>query len=68
MAVTPIKRYVRRLIETAAPISIDVQSDQKIDYSDIPALDDAFFTKAVISWPPAKKQVTVEADPSRRKP
>ena len=33
-----------------------------IGYSDIPELGDAFFTKAVIPWPPMKKQLTVRID------
>ncbi len=30
-----------------------------IDYSDIPALDNSFFAKPIIDWPPTKQQVTV---------
>jgi len=32
------------------------------DYSDIPALDKSFLTKATIAWPPAKKQLTIRID------
>lgn len=37
-------------------------TDRQIDYSDIPALDESFFTKATEVWPPAKQQVTVRLD------
>ena len=33
-----------------------------IDYSDIPELGDAFFTRAATIWPRAKKQLTVRID------
>lgn len=33
-----------------------------IDYSDIPALDQEFFKKAVQLWPPVKKQLTIRLD------
>ena len=33
-----------------------------IDYSDIPSLDDEFFTKATAAWPPAKTQLTIRLD------
>ncbi len=42
---------------------VDRLKDRDIDYSDIPPLDDAFFQKAtMVSWPPAKQQVTVRLD------
>ena len=41
---------------------IDRMSDADIDYSDIPELDDSFFTKATIPWPPVKKQLTIRLD------
>jgi uncharacterized protein (DUF4415 family) len=37
-------------------------SDAEIDYSDIPPLDNSFFTKAAESWPPAKQQLTIRLD------
>ncbi len=37
-------------------------TDADIDYSDIPALDDAFFAKAIQIWPPAKQQLTIRLD------
>ena len=39
-------------------------ADEKIDYSDIPELDEAFFAKVALlgNWPPAKKQFTVKID------
>lgn len=36
--------------------------DADIDYSDIPSLDKAFFKKATMPWPPAKKQLTIRLD------
>ena len=36
--------------------------DADIDYSDIPALDRSFFTKATVAWPPVKKQLTIRLD------
>ena len=41
---------------------IDRMKDAEIDYSDIPRLDRAFFKKATIAWPPAKKQLTIRLD------
>ena len=36
--------------------------DAEIDYSDIPALDRSFFTKATEAWPPVKQQLTIRLD------
>jgi len=41
---------------------IDRLTDADIDYSDSPALGDAFLTKAALPWPPGKQQVTVRID------
>ena len=43
---------------------IDSLTDEQIDYSDIPELDEAFFAKAALlkNWPPTKKQLTVKID------
>jgi uncharacterized protein (DUF4415 family) len=41
---------------------IDHMKDSEIDYSDIPALDKSFFTKATEPWPPAKQQLTIRLD------
>ena len=41
---------------------LDRLKDRDIDYSDIPALDHSFFTKATVSWPPAKEQLTIRLD------
>lgn len=38
---------------------LDAMSDRDIDYSDIPPLDDSFFTKAVVEWP--KKAIEMPA-------
>jgi uncharacterized protein (DUF4415 family) len=34
----------------------------RIDYSDIPPLDEEFFAKAKQAWPPAKQQLTIRLD------
>jgi len=36
--------------------------DSDIDYSDIPALDQSFFKRATVEWPPVKKQLTIRLD------
>ena len=41
---------------------VDRMKDADIDYSDIPALDTSFFTKAMEAWPPAKQQLTIRLD------
>jgi len=41
---------------------LDAMSDSNIDYSDIPALDAAFFRDARVVVPPGKKQLTVRLD------
>ena len=41
---------------------LDAMSDANIDYSDIPALDAAFFRDARVVVPPGKKQLTVRLD------
>lgn len=37
-------------------------TDTNIDYSDNPPLDDLFFEKLSIPWPPSKKQLTIRLD------
>jgi uncharacterized protein (DUF4415 family) len=34
----------------------------RIDYSDIPPLDEEFFAKAKQAWPPAKQHLTIRLD------
>ena len=41
---------------------IDRMTDDDIDYSDIPELDDEFFAKATQIWPPLKQQLTIRLD------
>jgi uncharacterized protein (DUF4415 family) len=41
---------------------IDRMRDTQIDYSDIPPLDKTFIKRALIAWPPAKKQLTIRID------
>jgi uncharacterized protein (DUF4415 family) len=36
--------------------------DDEIDYSEIPPLDESFFTRAAEAWPPAKQQLTIRLD------
>ena len=36
--------------------------DEAIDYTDSPPLDDSFFTRAVVEWPPRKASVTRRLD------
>ncbi len=41
---------------------LDAMSDANSDYSDIPALDAAFFRDARVVVPPGRKQLTVRLD------
>jgi uncharacterized protein (DUF4415 family) len=41
---------------------LDNMTDANIDYSDIPPLDDNFFTKAIITLPRKKDSVTLRLD------
>ena len=41
---------------------IDAMSDEDIDYSDIPELDEAFFNEARVVVSPGKKQLTLRLD------
>ncbi len=41
---------------------IDRLKDAGIDYSEIPPLDKAFFTKATEVWPATKRQLTIRFD------
>ena len=41
---------------------VDSMKDADIDYSDIPPLDQSFFTKATEAWPPMKQQLTIRLD------
>jgi len=41
---------------------LDRIADADIDYSDIPPLGKAFFKKATVAWPPAKKQLSIRLD------
>ena len=42
--------------------SVDRIKNADIDYSDIPPLDNTFYTKATEAWPPAKQQLTIRLD------
>lgn len=41
---------------------IDQMKDEDIDYSDIPPLDDSFFTKLKVNLPKPKESVTLRID------
>ena len=41
---------------------LDKMSDLDIDYSDIPELDNSFFTKSIITLPKKKDSVTLRID------
>lgn len=36
--------------------------DSDIDYSEIPTLEDEFFKRATVAWPPPKQQLTTRLD------
>ena len=41
---------------------LDALRDKDIDYTDSPELDESFFEKATVQWPPHKKQLTIRLD------
>jgi uncharacterized protein (DUF4415 family) len=41
---------------------IDAMSDEDIDLSDIPELDESFFERETVPFPPSKKQLTIRLD------
>ena len=41
---------------------IDAMSDETIDYTDIPELEEGFFREARVVVPPGKKQLTIRLD------
>jgi uncharacterized protein (DUF4415 family) len=42
---------------------VDRLTDTTIDYTDLPALDAEFLSRAVqVPWPPAKRQLTIRLD------
>ena len=43
--------------------SLATMADEEIDYSDIPPLDDTFYTRAVLRIPAAQAQNLVQLDP-----
>jgi uncharacterized protein (DUF4415 family) len=57
------ERVCAACVQGAARDSVDRLTDKTIDYSDIPALDESFLSKAVqMPWPPAKRQLTIRLD------
>lgn len=53
---------VRRKSITSDLARIDKLRDTDIDYSDIPALDDVFFQKALVTLPHKKVSITLRVD------
>ena len=41
---------------------IEAMSDADIDRSDIPELDESFFERETVAFPPPKKQLTIRLD------
>lgn len=41
---------------------LDKMTDADIDYSDIPSLDESFFTKATVTLPQKKDSITLRID------
>ena len=41
---------------------IDKLSDEDIDYSDMPELDDKVFAQPLVPWPPKKETITIRVD------
>lgn len=41
---------------------LDKMKDKDIDYSDIPALDDSFFKKEMVTLPKKKESITLRID------
>jgi uncharacterized protein (DUF4415 family) len=41
---------------------LDRMKDSDIDYSEIPTLEDEFFKRATVAWPPPKQQLTTRLD------
>jgi uncharacterized protein (DUF4415 family) len=37
-------------------------TDEQIDYSDIPELDEHVFAQPLVSWPPSKESITIRVD------
>jgi len=41
---------------------VDATREADIDYTDSPPLDDSFFSRALVDWPPRKESVTIRVD------
>jgi len=41
---------------------VDATADEAIDYEDSPPLDESFFTRPLIDWPPDKETITIRLD------
>jgi uncharacterized protein (DUF4415 family) len=41
---------------------VDATADEAIDYEDSPPLDESFFTRPLVDWPPDKKTITIRLD------
>jgi uncharacterized protein (DUF4415 family) len=41
---------------------VDRAREERIDYSDIPELDDSVFAQPLVEWPPKKETITMRVD------
>ena len=41
---------------------VDATADEAIDYEDSPPLDESFFTRPLVDWPPDKETITIRLD------
>ena len=57
-----MKKKSRKLEPKTNWKEFDALTDEDIDYSEIPPLDDRYFKEAVV-WPGTKKQLTLRIDP-----
>ena len=55
------RKFCGKSIKSDLP-RVDRLKDSEIDYSEIPALDNSFYTKAMEVWPPGKQQLTIRLD------
>ncbi|PYR64769.1 MAG: hypothetical protein DMF87_08030 [Acidobacteria bacterium] len=54
----PAKRYVIK----SDLKRVDRVREERIDYSDIPELDDDVFKQPLVEWPPRKETITIRVD------
>ena len=51
----------RRVIKSGLK-KVDRAREERIDYSDIPELDDSVFAQPLVEWPPKKETITMRVD------